>query len=119
MAPGSALGESEEPIGGLVKVRPDMKSGLSFFWHCLHPGHCGQSAPRFLDCAPFTNCLEKHVGKGDRRTRRGKIYAGSFGKSRPKDPKAGKSTKPAAAAAAPSRPAARPARPAAKKAKAS
>jgi 30S ribosomal protein S31 len=30
------------------------------------------------------------VGKGDRRTRRGKIYAGSFGKSRPKDPKAGK-----------------------------
>jgi 30S ribosomal protein S31 len=28
------------------------------------------------------------VGKGDRRTRRGKIYAGSFGKSRPKDPKA-------------------------------
>ncbi len=27
------------------------------------------------------------MGKGDRRTRRGKIYAGSFGKSRPKDPK--------------------------------
>jgi 30S ribosomal protein S31 len=26
------------------------------------------------------------VGKGDRKTRRGKIYAGSFGKSRPKDP---------------------------------
>jgi 30S ribosomal protein S31 len=26
------------------------------------------------------------VGKGDRRTRRGKIYAGSFGKTRPKDP---------------------------------
>jgi 30S ribosomal protein S31 len=26
------------------------------------------------------------VGKGDRRTRRGKIYSGSFGKSRPKDP---------------------------------
>jgi 30S ribosomal protein S31 len=24
------------------------------------------------------------VGKGDRRTRRGKIYNGSFGKSRPK-----------------------------------
>jgi 30S ribosomal protein S31 len=31
------------------------------------------------------------VGKGDRRTRRGKIYAGSFGKTRPKDPKARKS----------------------------
>jgi len=26
------------------------------------------------------------VGKGDRKTRRGKIYAGSFGKSRPKTP---------------------------------
>jgi ribosomal small subunit protein bTHX len=26
------------------------------------------------------------VGKGDRRTRRGKIYAGSFGKTRLKDP---------------------------------
>ncbi|MBK6598789.1 MAG: 30S ribosomal protein THX [Proteobacteria bacterium] len=26
------------------------------------------------------------MGKGDRRTARGKIYAGSFGKSRPKDP---------------------------------
>jgi 30S ribosomal protein S31 len=38
------------------------------------------------------------VGKGDRRTRRGKIYAGSFGKLRPKDPKADK--KPAARAAA-------------------
>jgi len=30
------------------------------------------------------------VGKGDRRTRRGKIYAGSFGKSRPKSPGAKK-----------------------------
>lgn len=26
------------------------------------------------------------MGKGDRKTRRGKIYAGSFGKMRPKDP---------------------------------
>ena len=26
------------------------------------------------------------MGKGDRRTRRGKIYAGSFGKTRLKDP---------------------------------
>jgi 30S ribosomal protein S31 len=32
------------------------------------------------------------MGKGDRRSRRGKIYAGSYGKSRPKDPKAGKKT---------------------------
>jgi 30S ribosomal protein S31 len=30
------------------------------------------------------------VGKGDRKTRRGKIYRGSFGKSRPKDPTAKK-----------------------------
>ena len=30
------------------------------------------------------------MGKGDRRSRRGKIYAGSFGKSRPKNPKAAK-----------------------------
>lgn len=34
------------------------------------------------------------MGKGDRRTRRGKIYAGSFGKSRPKDPARGKKTAP-------------------------
>ncbi len=26
------------------------------------------------------------MGKGDRKTRRGKIYMGSYGKSRPKDP---------------------------------
>jgi len=57
------------------------------------------------------------VGKGDRRTRRGKIYAGSFGKLRPKDPKAGK--KPAARTAT-AKPAAKPAaRPAAKRAKSS
>jgi 30S ribosomal protein S31 len=28
------------------------------------------------------------MGKGDKRTRRGKIFAGSFGKSRPKGKKA-------------------------------
>jgi 30S ribosomal protein S31 len=28
------------------------------------------------------------MGKGDKRTRRGKIFAGSFGKSRPKHKKA-------------------------------
>jgi 30S ribosomal protein S31 len=37
------------------------------------------------------------MGKGDHRTRRGKIYQGSFGKSRPKDP--AKRKKKAAAAA--------------------
>ncbi|MCC6170760.1 MAG: 30S ribosomal protein THX, partial [Gammaproteobacteria bacterium] len=26
------------------------------------------------------------MGKGDSRTKRGKIYQGSFGKTRPKDP---------------------------------
>ena len=30
------------------------------------------------------------MGKGDPRSRRGKIYQGSFGKTRPKDPKKGK-----------------------------
>jgi len=30
------------------------------------------------------------MGKGDQRTRRGKIYRGSFGKSRPKQPAKGK-----------------------------
>jgi ribosomal small subunit protein bTHX len=47
------------------------------------------------------------MGKGDSRSRRGKIYQGSFGKTRPKDParakrKAGTApaaAKPAAAAA--------------------
>jgi len=33
------------------------------------------------------------VGKGDRKTRRGKIYRGSFGKSRPKDPSKNKNSK--------------------------
>ena len=33
------------------------------------------------------------MGKGDRKTRRGKIYAGSFGKSRPKDPSKNKPKK--------------------------
>jgi 30S ribosomal protein S31 len=55
--------------------------------------------------------LETLVGKGDRRTRRGKIYAGSFGKLRPKDPSRGK--KPVATAAT-AKPAAKAARPAAK-----
>lgn len=36
------------------------------------------------------------MGKGDRKTRRGKIYRGSFGKTRPKDP--AKQTKQKAAA---------------------
>ncbi|MFZ9652078.1 MAG: 30S ribosomal protein THX [Steroidobacteraceae bacterium] len=41
-------------------------------------------------CAPAirgsTSTGVDEMGKGDRRSRRGKIYAGSFGKSRPKDP---------------------------------
>jgi 30S ribosomal protein S31 len=41
-----------------------------------------------LDCAPLNNVdpEESFMGKGDSRTRRGKIYQGSFGKTRPKDP---------------------------------
>jgi len=41
------------------------------------------------------------MGKGDRRTRRGKLYRGSFGKSRPKDP--AKKRKSAAKTAGPGR----------------
>jgi 30S ribosomal protein S31 len=37
------------------------------------------------------------MGKGDRRSRRGKIYGGSFGKTRPKDPTKKKKRKAAAA----------------------
>jgi 30S ribosomal protein S31 len=33
---------------------------------------------------------QQGMGKGDPKTRRGKIYKGSFGKSRPKDPPAKK-----------------------------
>jgi 30S ribosomal protein S31 len=55
------------------------------------------------------------VGKGDRRTRRGKIYAGSFGKLRPKAAK--KDTKAARPAAA-AKPAKAPAKTPAKRAKA-
>ena len=55
------------------------------------------------------------MGKGDRRTRRGKIYAGSFGKLRPKAPVRGKK---AAAPAPAAKPAAKTAaKPAAKRAK--
>lgn len=39
------------------------------------------------------------MGKGDRRTRRGKIYNGSFGKSRPKKKVAKKSAAASAGAA--------------------
>ncbi len=39
-------------------------------------------------CLSF--CLNKEVdsmGKGDRKTRRGKIFRGSYGKTRPRHPK--------------------------------
>lgn len=50
------------------------------------------------------------MGKGDRRTRKGKIYAGSFGKARPQ--RKAKKGGPAAAPAAPAAPAAKPKAPA-------
>jgi 30S ribosomal protein S31 len=40
------------------------------------------------------------MGKGDRRSRRGKIFRGTFGKRRPKPEKIRKKIKEAAAAAA-------------------
>ena len=54
----------------------------------------GQGGPRgyfsraLLDSAPRFSRLSEHLfmGKGDIKSRRGKIYRGSFGKSRPKDP---------------------------------
>lgn len=64
----------------------------------------------------LSNCWERLVGKGDRRTRRGKIYAGSFGKTRPKDPKKGKSPATAKRPAAPKAAAKPAAKPAAKRA---
>jgi 30S ribosomal protein S31 len=39
-----------------------------------------------IDSATFELQECSAVGKGDRKTRRGKIYRGSFGKTRPKDP---------------------------------
>jgi 30S ribosomal protein S31 len=42
------------------------------------------------------------MGKGDKRSRRGKIFAGSFGKTRPKGKK--KNVAPAAAVAADEKP---------------
>ncbi len=43
------------------------------------------------------------MGKGDPRSRRGKIYQGSFGKTRPKDPARKKKQAAAAAKSAPKR----------------
>lgn len=41
-----------------------------------------------LDCAPRIggHFGDDSMGKGDRKTRRGKIYNGSYGKTRAKDP---------------------------------
>lgn len=55
-----------------------------------------------------------HMGRGDRRTRRGKIWRKSFGKCRPRNP-----DKPEAAVAAPAAPAKKPVKKATKKAAAS
>ena len=42
---------------------------------------------RLLDCAPVQLATgAQGMGKGDQRSRRGKIYRGSFGKTRAKDP---------------------------------
>jgi 30S ribosomal protein S31 len=54
------------------------------------------------------------MGRGDRRTRRGKIWRKSFGKCRPRNP-----DKPEAAVAAPAAPAKKPVKKATKKAAAS
>jgi len=44
-------------------------------------------SPRLQPLISNTAISESNgMGKGDRRTRRGKIYRGTFGKSRPKSP---------------------------------
>jgi 30S ribosomal protein S31 len=43
-------------------------------------------SPRLRAVGRTSNQESICMGKGDRKTRRGKIYRGSFGKSRPKDP---------------------------------
>jgi len=57
---------------------------------CGWNGSAGIAAPESLDCARAAVARRQQeysqMGKGDRKTRRGKIYRGSFGKSRPKDP---------------------------------
>ncbi|MFO7326170.1 MAG: 30S ribosomal protein THX, partial [Pseudomonadota bacterium] len=59
-----------------------MKSGLSFLGVCSHRGPLWTVRAAFPRLRALQTAWEKHVGKGDRRTRRGKIYAGTFGKSR-------------------------------------
>lgn len=54
--------------------------------------------PRGIAAGPFHWADEREwtsMGKGDPRTRRGKIYQGSFGKLRPKDPAKRKKKAPA------------------------
>ena len=50
--------------------------------------HHGYFRRRLLDLRPafFPPIGAVFMGKGDMKSRRGKIYRGSFGKSRPKDP---------------------------------
>jgi 30S ribosomal protein S31 len=40
--------------------------------------------------APFFQALEVKMGKGDKRTRKGKLFRGSYGKTRPHKPKRAK-----------------------------
>jgi 30S ribosomal protein S31 len=47
--------------------------------HFSNEVHCAPRKKRAFDA-------DGTMGKGDRKTRRGKIYRGSFGKSRPKKP---------------------------------
>ena len=62
--------------------------------------HCPRHAfsPRLRPLIFSSTGVGHLMGKGDKRSRRGKIYRGSFGKTRPKDP-ASRKTKKAAATA--------------------
>lgn len=70
-------------------TRPSGRSGR-LYGRCVRvvQGPRGYFPRALLDCAPRFSRQSEHLfmGKGDIKSRRGKIYRGSFGKSRPKDP---------------------------------
>ena len=79
----AADGAAAPPSAGKQPMmRPALLRAGLFLWvsRALH-----RSA--LVDFAPFIwRVSEACMGKGDTRSKRGKIYRGSFGKSRAKDP---------------------------------
>jgi ribosomal small subunit protein bTHX len=72
-------------------------------------------APGLLSCAPeFTHDRGKTMGRGDRKTRKGKIAIRSYGNVRPHATKKSSGAKTSAAAKSPAKPAVKKAVPAKK-----